>query len=136
VALRSKPLTGTVVSSPRAGGGGGGGGGSWGTLGGGSVIATTPLSARLAACRAQVSQLKAAIEARKGVLQTGGLSEVAVRPLAPLPRAPMRCRTLAGHGGKVYALAWSRDNQHIISTAQDMRLFLWHALRGYKVQCA
>lgn len=43
---------------------------------------------------------------------------------------------LKGHLAKIYGLAWSNDNRHIVSAGQDGKLIVWNALKRYKVSAA
>jgi guanine nucleotide-binding protein G(I)/G(S)/G(T) subunit beta-1 len=43
-------------------------------------------------------------------------------------------RTLKGHFGKVTALHWSGDSEHVVSASQDGNLLVWNAVTGSKNQ--
>lgn len=42
-------------------------------------------------------------------------------------------RTLRGHFGKIYAMCWSKDSQHVVSVSQDGTLLMWDTYTGTKV---
>ena len=42
-------------------------------------------------------------------------------------------RILKGHFGKIYAMHWSEDNQHLVSASQDGKLIIWNGFSTNKV---
>lgn len=43
-------------------------------------------------------------------------------------------RELRGHFGKIYAVQWASDSQHVVSASQDGTLMVWNAMTTMKVQ--
>lgn len=54
-------------------------------------------------------------------------------PYIPAIKTMKTRRLLKGHLAKVYALQWSKDNQHIVSASQDGKLIVWDAYTANKV---
>lgn len=50
----------------------------------------------------------------------------------PLGGALKQRRKLTGHSGKVYAMHWAGDSQHLISASQDGILVIWNAISATK----
>eukprot|EP00613_Pedinella_sp_CCMP2098_P043059 CAMPEP_0171781714 /NCGR_PEP_ID=MMETSP0991-20121206/60404_1 /TAXON_ID=483369 /ORGANISM="non described non described, Strain CCMP2098" /LENGTH=365 /DNA_ID=CAMNT_0012389397 /DNA_START=189 /DNA_END=1283 /DNA_ORIENTATION=+ len=48
------------------------------------------------------------------------------------PKKLRLTKTLNGHFGKVYAMHWSGDAEHLMSASQDGKLIIWHAATGTK----
>jgi guanine nucleotide-binding protein G(I)/G(S)/G(T) subunit beta-1 len=69
---------------------------------------------RIASCKLELERLKQGIEAAKSRLNDGGLSNV-LAPRRPLGPAPKKRKVLEGHFGKVYALDWACDSEHLVS---------------------
>jgi guanine nucleotide-binding protein G(I)/G(S)/G(T) subunit beta-1 len=90
---------------------------------------------RIAAAKKQVESLKKQVESSQAEKLNGyeGLNSKAtgVAQLGPTPKVR---RTLRGHFGKVYALHWSGDSQHLVSASQDGKLIVWNALQSVKTQ--
>lgn len=89
------------------------------------------IAERIAAAKKQVESLKnqvskaqsAKLEGYDGIKNNSGAKSA--KPLGPLPRVR---RTLKGHFGKVYAMHWSGDSQHLVSASQDGKLIVWNAI--------
>lgn len=45
-------------------------------------------------------------------------------------------RTLKGHTGKIYSMAWCNDSERVLSAAQDGKLIIWSAYDGEKMGVA
>ncbi|KAJ3423959.1 guanine nucleotide-binding protein beta g protein beta [Anaeramoeba flamelloides] len=43
------------------------------------------------------------------------------------------CRELIGHLGKIYAMHWGEDSQHLVSASQDGKLIVWNAETSNKI---
>lgn len=41
-------------------------------------------------------------------------------------------RTLKGHLGKVYAMAWASDKRHLVSASQDGKMIVWNGFTTNK----
>mmetsp|Transcript_13621 Transcript_13621/g.14157 ORF Transcript_13621/g.14157 Transcript_13621/m.14157 type:complete len:356 (+) Transcript_13621:89-1156(+) len=90
---------------------------------------------RIAAAKKQVESLKKQVESAQAEKLNGfeGLNTKAsnIPNLGPTPKVR---RTLRGHFGKVYALHWSGDSQHLVSASQDGKLMIWNGLTTNKIQ--
>jgi guanine nucleotide-binding protein G(I)/G(S)/G(T) subunit beta-1 len=87
--------------------------------------------------RTEQDQLKAAIcAACNRVKDTSLDSEAARSGIGQLNTAtskPRVRRSLRGHFGKVYALQWAGDSEHLVSASQDGKLLVWSAYTSNKV---
>ena len=90
---------------------------------------------RIAAAKKQVESLKKQIESAQLEKLNGfeGLNTKVTNVINLGPTPKVR-RTLRGHFGKVYALHWSGDSQHLVSASQDGKLIVWNALQSVKTQ--
>jgi WD40 repeat protein len=84
--------------------------------------------------RVENDQLMARIrQARKEVADT--TLDACCRNVDGLGRINMRVRkVLRGHFGKIYAMHWSTDSQHLVSASQDGKLIIWNTYTGNKVK--
>eukprot|EP00042_Codosiga_hollandica_P040968 m.359624 g.359624 ORF g.359624 m.359624 type:complete len:345 (-) comp55998_c0_seq1:313-1347(-) len=72
-------------------------------------------------------------DSRKAMADTS-LDQVS-KNVDTIPRIQMRIRrTLRGHFGKIYAMHWSSDSQHLVSASQDGKLIIWNAYNANKVK--
>jgi guanine nucleotide-binding protein G(I)/G(S)/G(T) subunit beta-1 len=59
--------------------------------------------------------------------------EAALASIRSPPATRVR-RTLRGHFGRVTALSWSKDSEHLVSASQDGNLLVWNAVSAHKIQ--
>jgi guanine nucleotide-binding protein G(I)/G(S)/G(T) subunit beta-1 len=72
-------------------------------------------------------------QARKDVADT--TLEQSTRNIESVGRITMRVRrVLRGHFGKIYAMHWCSDSQHLVSASQDGKLIIWNAYNANKVR--
>src|SRR5689334_22751386 len=89
---------------------------------------------RLAQTRREIEQIKEEIKSAKESKNDTSLREFAkgVPQIQKFTQLKAR-RTLKGHLGKVYALHWSEDSQHLVSASQDGKLLVWDGVSTNKV---
>lgn len=79
--------------------------------------------------------LRARIEELRARTQDATMPEVLAetkrKELGPIPKLR---RMLQGHYGKVYAMHWAGDSQHLVSASQDGKLIIWNAQTTHKIQ--
>eukprot|EP00054_Salpingoeca_dolichothecata_P015930 m.92533 g.92533 ORF g.92533 m.92533 type:complete len:408 (-) comp21726_c0_seq1:349-1572(-) len=86
-----------------------------------------------AAVHEENKKLEQSLLAKRRELKDTTLTDASsnVEHLRTIHYAPRR--TLRGHSGKVYALHWSSDNQHLVSASQDGKLIIWDTYSNNKV---
>lgn len=85
-------------------------------------------------CKAEIASLRAEIETLRGE-DDCPLSEAAEAANVSSTIGEMRSRKLLkGHFGKIYALDWADDSEHVVSASQDGKLVVWHAMSTNKVE--
>jgi len=83
----------------------------------------------------EIDQLKKQIEALQGKDdEDNPLSRLAGKRGVHEVKLGMKARRfLKGHFGKIYALHWSQDSQHLVSASQDGKLIVWNGYTTNKV---
>lgn len=83
--------------------------------------------------RRDAAVLQEQIKKNREATNDTSLEEVA-HSIPPINKLRLQCRrTLKGHLAKIYSMAWSSDNRHIVSASQDGKLIVWNAFTTYKV---
>jgi guanine nucleotide-binding protein G(I)/G(S)/G(T) subunit beta-1 len=99
------------------------------------LLQMAEIAERIAAAKKQMESLKNQISKAQSAKMEGyeGMKSRTknAKALAPQPRIR---RTLKGHFGKVYAMHWSGDSQHLVSASQDGKLIVWNAMQTMKTQ--
>jgi len=92
---------------------------------------------KITAAKKQVESLKKQMDSAKTTKMEGynGIAEIAKDKKPPALCGLPKCRkVLKGHFGKVYAMHWSGDSQHLVSASQDGKLIVWNAAQNVKTQ--
>jgi len=87
-------------------------------------------------CKKDIAALKEQIERRRGDPESDQqpLAELCQRKgVARVGVSMKQRRILKGHFGKIYAMHWSNDSQHLVSASQDGKLIIWNAFTTNKV---
>jgi len=91
--------------------------------------------AQIAQTKKQIQELKEQIAGLQGNNEDGGiLASVAAKRGVHEVKLGMKARRfLKGHFGKIYALHWAQDSQHLVSASQDGKLIVWNGFTTNKV---
>jgi len=83
----------------------------------------------------EITSLKNQLEALRGSAEDGQvLAQVAQKKGVHELKLGMKARRfLKGHFGKIYALHWAMDSQHLVSASQDGKLIVWNGYTTNKV---
>jgi len=87
-------------------------------------------------CKRDIAALKEKIERRRGDPESDQqpLAEICSKKgVARVGVSMKQRRILKGHFGKIYAMHWANDSQHLVSASQDGKLIIWNAFTTNKV---
>lgn len=88
---------------------------------------------RIAAAKAEAQSLEQELRAEIDSKKNGSLSDVC-SGITPMIPPPISCRrTLKGHMGKIYSMHWAKENNLLVSAAQDGVLIVWDGITTNKV---
>jgi guanine nucleotide-binding protein G(I)/G(S)/G(T) subunit beta-1 len=92
-------------------------------------------SQKIEQCKKDIQTLKNQIQDLQGRDDDGNpLPRVAAKRGVHEVKLGMKARRfLKGHFGKIYALHWSQDSQHLVSASQDGKLIVWNGYTTNKV---
>lgn len=81
--------------------------------------------------RKETSMLQEQIKKNRQSTNDAKLEDFAINEVSQMK---LRSRKiLRGHLAKIYSVAWSTDNRHLVSASQDGKLIVWNALNTYKI---
>eukprot|EP00052_Salpingoeca_macrocollata_P000717 m.21934 g.21934 ORF g.21934 m.21934 type:complete len:348 (+) comp10805_c0_seq2:79-1122(+) len=87
--------------------------------------------------RRQQERLKQELKSKRDAVRDTSFEAVVKRqnlvPLSNTAYKPRTRRILRGHLGKVYAVQWAQDSNHLVTASQDGKLIVWSAATGSKL---
>jgi guanine nucleotide-binding protein G(I)/G(S)/G(T) subunit beta-1 len=93
------------------------------------------MESQIKACRDEIAKLKDDIANARGEEEEllSQVAEDSSQAAGEMGHVKAR-KLLKGHFGKIYALDWANDSEHIVSASQDGKLVVWHAMSTNKVE--